>query len=236
MPSHIHTKKEFDTFMRKYGAIPAPISLSSANLTTLRSNILAGTVNTPSLGAAYQVTDGLYAGRIVEWNGVDAFNSSKKETLTIISKQSTTAVGTLTSSNTAADTTLTTLEEITIPGFLLGRQSSLRFNPIWGIVNSVATKNLNIYFYTGATGEHVLASNSATNASIINHLHVTRCLDSYNAQKTSNQTSYGNTGNSLLASGITTTSDFNVRFKASWGAATASETITLLGYNIELLP
>lgn len=217
-----------------YGLGGSILDISSSSLTGFRSSILLTPTLAPSIGSKYKLTDGLLSGKIVEWNG-ESF-STCGSSFTIVSKNSTTQVGLFSSSNTASDTVESVIEEITIPGFLIGKKSKLRFLPIWGYTNSASTKTLIIYLYTAGTGDQVIASNSATTTAISNHLHELRCLDSFVNQKTSNQVGNGNTGNPLLSTSQNVTSDFNVRFKAKWGAAVASETISLLGYSIELLP
>ena len=221
----------------------AAITISSSDLTALRVNLLAGFTSSIPIGAAYQLTDGILANKIVMWNG-EAF-STVFESMTIANKQSTSAIATRTS-NSIDDHDFFIMDQITIPGFLLGPNSKIRINALFSTDNvcPVGTKYFGVMFGRPTTnaGYNAYATLPTYNldSGVIaptwefrngGTLNSQIWINSVsNAPDTSDNVPY----NTML---LDTTYDFYLRLLCFWDSiSTLTSTIYLNGYTVELLP
>jgi hypothetical protein len=215
-----------------------PTLITSASLTTLRSNLLLGSANV-RIGSRYQLTDGILSGQVVEWNG-EAFNNSTKSTMRIFSRYSTTAIASRTSNN-STDATPVAIESVTIPGFLMGSNSKLKIVPFLAFdnVNSGNSNTKTIWFNLQVGNVNNMMSGVSVNGGTLTSKLLWELENSgiLTAQSSFNNTSYSNASGAPLTFGINTVADFNINLIASWGAnCTASSTINLIGLTIELVP
>ena len=211
------------------------VSINSANLTTLRANILLGSSPVPAKTTPHLVTDGLMAGKIVYWTG-EAFQPLNN---LVINKSSATGVAARTSNNTT-DATDAVIETAVIPGFLMGSNSRLRVTSLWSLDNlnsgNAAVKLLRFGIFTTPVGDQSLVTNFV-GAGLLSTktLMEVQNSGSLTAQHAFNSINYGNAGGGVSSFGLDTRTDFQFRFACSWGDNCAvSSTVNLFSYTIEI--
>lgn len=202
----------------------SPTLITSAAFTALMLEMAAGT-KSPEWGDWFRISDGVLANRVFGWNG-ESFGGFAAQAIA----QSYAPI-TRTSANAAGDATAAVLATITMPPYVMRKSSKLRLTMDWAYVNSVATKTISVLF-----GGTPIASPSFTTTVATKILTEIVNADSYSAQKVYNSTSYGSTANAHVSGGVDTKAAVAIDLRCAWGAATASETITLLGYTLELIP
>ena len=218
------------------------ILITSAALTTLRSNILATTSTAPAIGQKYKLTDGLLLNRIVEWNG-EAFNSANKAALTISNNHPSVPnlYAARRDSDNATDVTQAVMASVTIPGFLLGSTSKLTIVPFWNTDNVntglANTKNTVVQLFTTGNGAGVFSAVPLSGSTTVTR----QFLECMNSSLTSqlalnNQSSYGS-AQGVLRHSYDFKTDVDIRFICYWSAICPTASfIELLGYSIELMP
>ena len=208
------------------------ITASSATLTAMRSSALLDPNMSPQHGARYLVTDGALANKVVEWN-TDAFIPIDK---IVVNRGSATGAGVATrTSDNSTDTTTTTIETATIPGFLMSKNSKLRIVPFWRF-DSAGTKNISLSLFSTAAGDVSLAVSQVSAANLAaRHLYEIHAGNTYVNQFAFNNLSYSTSGGDYLNLAVDVKENFEIRFKCSWTANLVGNTIRLLGYTIELL-
>lgn len=133
-----------------------------------------------------------------------------------------------TSANSAGDATFSVLASVTVPGGLMNLNSKIVIIADWDFPVSSSTKTLAVDF----GGSNISAPAVTTPNRAGKFLLEIQNINSLSIQKTFNAIEYGITPNTRASSSINTGSDVIIDFKCKWGAAVASETITLLGYSI----
>jgi hypothetical protein len=217
-----------DTKRMSLSNMLTPIPLTEAEFNAVVANVNAATF-TPMRGARYRITDGKCAGALLEWNG-EAFGGYHNQAVA----QNYATGKTRTSVSAAGDTTVLTVETVPIFGLLMGPNSKLRITTDWAFSATATQKSLSLKF--GGTDVAAPTINGATlqSAKILTEI---INVNSFTAQAAYNSTSYGSVGNAIITPGINTQNAFNIDFNARWITATPStETISLIGYSIELLP
>lgn len=209
------------------------IPITHAELTTLRNNIIATPSTAPEIGQRYALTDaGLLQNKTVEWDG-DSFVF--KGTISL-NANTTTGLVQRTSDNTT-DTTFANLVEITIPGFLMGKNTNIHSRVrALGDTNNAAVKQFRIQMQQAANT--VTTSNKTIGATHIDGEHYWDVWNRnvYNQQHHHNTLSLGSdtTANALLTGAMDTVNDFFWRVQSSWSAQQpTTSVITLMGYSLE---
>ena len=181
----------------------------------------------PRFGQSFVMSGGPLAGRRFEWNG-ESFGG-----FNVMALQSSFAPASRSSENGANDSAWVALASFRVPGFLMRRNSTLRITNNWAFQKTTSTKIFGI-FLNGTS----IAGPSTNNNAIETAKYVMEITNanSVSAQIVFNSTGPGNSGNPFIVSGTDTRSSFSLQFSARWSAATLSETITLMGYMIELVP
>lgn len=227
--SNVYSKTEVDLAIADLQSqIDIPTSTSAA-LTTLRNNIIATPSLAPPLGTRYLVSDGIMQGKVVVWDG-DSFNYLGK----IASAYSATGLNVRTSNN-STDATWVTQASITIPGFLLGKNSQLRIVPLFKCDASVSGKQIRVLFSQAGSSLGALAGTQVTNTSTSGRaLFQNNNCNAYNSQISLNAASYQSVTQAIIATDINTANDFVLNLQCEWNANEATPvTFTLLGYTVE---
>lgn len=201
-------------------------AVSNAEYAAIAAATLAGTFQ-PQFGLRYMLTDGLLAGRMLEWNG-ESFGGFASQPIA----QSFEPFS-RTSANVAGDATAIVMQSVVIPPFLMRRNSKLKITVEWAFQETTSSKNFQIKF-----GGADIAAPNITNVAIetTKQLHEILAFNSYSAQRTFNSTSYSATGNPYISTGIETREPVPLDIMYRWGAATPAEVVTLIGFSLELLP
>lgn len=137
---------------------------------------------------------------------------------------------TRTAAGDANDTSFQELAAITVPGGLMGLHSAIEITLDWSYTNAAATtKNLSFFW----NGVEVIRS-SATSLGGAKNFYAVANQGSTSSQTISNSHTYGNAARTTGSAD--TTSDVVISIRCSWSAASATDTITLLGYKIWHFP
>lgn len=131
--------------------------------------------------------------------------------------------------NAAGDASYTTLASVTVSGGTMGLNSKILITADWSFSQSTSTKYMSADF--GSTSVSIITVNSASYPATKIMTDIMN-MNSLSIQKTHNTHTYGVAAGPHLASAVPTADDAVIDFKCKWGAAIASETITLLGYSI----
>lgn len=198
--------------------------IKEADFAALAAAVLAGTV-TPAAGQEYKITDGVMTGRVFEWNG-ESFGGFASQPI-----MQSFAPLVRSSVNGAGDATDANLLVLTFPGYVMRPNSKLRITSDWSYTNSASVKTLSTKLAgVSISGPTFTTTNTAKMLTeIVND-------NSLTAQKIYNGISYGSQPNAYAAGAVDTRSPFTITFSCKWNAAAASESITLIGHSIELLP
>src|SRR6185437_11168575 len=131
--------------------------------------------------------------------------------------------------NAAGDANFVTLVSVVLPGGTMGPNSRLEICPDWDYPNSASTKTFNVNFGGNSVGQIPQTTGNVTADWILQ----VKNANSLSAQKIFNSINYGlGATNTRLVTAVDTTIDQNIDFAVKWGAAIASEAITLSGYSI----
>ena len=210
--------------------------ITAAGLTTLRNSYLLTPSLAPPIGTHYVVADGTMTNAVVYWTG-ESFHPIDG---VVISKAALppATIATRTSNN-STDTTTTPLETVVIPGFLMGKNSTLKIEPTWGSDNVNAnSRNLIVQFNNTAGGAQSIAAPTVTGTAIqASHLVKLKNCNSYTAQFVFNNQSYTTSSGVLLTNNKDTLADTEIRFACSWTAnqTPTTATISLNGYEITII-
>ena len=227
--SNTYSKSEIDTAITDLQLQINIATATSAELTALRNSIIATPSLAPPIGTRYVVSDGLLQNMVVTWNG-DSFDYKGR----IASIYSATGVNTRTSNN-STDNTWVTMASMTIPGFLLGKNSQLRITPLFKCDASVSNKQIRVLFTQAGSTLGAMAGLQITNTSTSGRfLFQNNNCNAYNAQISLNAASYVSVTQAIVSTDINTVNDFVLNIQSEWNANEATPvTITLLGYTVE---
>lgn len=208
-------------------SILAPLPLTTAEYVALAANVVANTF-TPIFGARYRLTDGPAAGAVLEWNG-NSFGGYHAMALV----RSFATGKSRSSVNAAGDSTSAVIESITLPPYVMRQNSKFRITSEWAFNASASVKTLNVKFGGTDLAAPVINSAIIQTAKVLTEV---ANVNSLTAQTVYNSTSYGSVNNPMITPGQDTKLPLTLEFWARWSAAVSGETITLIGYTVELLP
>lgn len=200
------------------------VDVTEAEFTAIVSRTVAGTF-TPLRGLRYFIGNGPLGGNIFEWNG-ESFGGFSVRPISVLG-----APVSRSSENSANDTSELTLAQVTIPGLLMRACSKLRITSDWAYDNNATAKQMVIKL-----GGSNLGAPSFTTTVATKILTEVQNYNSLTAQRAFNGTNYSAQGNAHLSLTLDTRTPLLLEFRAKWGAQIASNTITLLGYTVELVP
>lgn len=133
-------------------------------------------------------------------------------------------------SSVTGTATETTLASITIPGGMLGANGMLKITPVFSATNNVNTKTMRVRF----AGNSLVAQGAASFASAQLMAQI-RNRNSLSSQGTFNALNgFGTSASSFSASAVDTSVDQVVTITGT--LAVTTDTLTLEGYTVEVLP
>lgn len=207
-------------------------TISSADLTTLRQQILINPSLAPTQGDRYILTDGLLANTVVYFTG-DSFQPGS----TVYANNPLTHIAERLSNNSTDTNQNTVIFDVTIPGFLLGARSVLNIYPSWEASND-GTKVLQVKaFQGGSQASTTIASMPTAPASTLSVSHHVRlsCANDYYNQRVSRHGAFGNDDQVFPRLNINTQVDFQIQFAPWWTSNRATtQSIKLVGLEITL--
>jgi hypothetical protein len=136
-----------------------------------------------------------------------------------------------TSANAAGDASFLTLASVTVPGGTMGPNSKLKITLDYDYPNSASTKTLALDW----GGSNISAPAYTVTAAVKIMLEIIN-KNSLSSQVILNGNTYTTDTSAHLTSNKDTSGDVVIDIKVKWGGATASETITLLGYSVVCYP
>lgn len=134
------------------------------------------------------------------------------------------------SSSVTGTTSETTLVTITIPGSAMGPNGSLRIMPITSCTNNANAKTFRI-----RVAGNSVQSVSLANAAGFQTMTIIRNRNSASSQMIhQSSTAFSATGTAMVTTAVDTNSDFQITITGQ--LATSTDTLTVEGYSVEILP